>query len=50
MDKAPGDDLTVTVSDSSSPVDSNRAIYVRVDGETEVAARAHVYILHNTHS
>lgn len=50
MDKAPGDDLTVTVSDGSSPVDSNRAIYVRVDGETEIAARAHVYILHNTHS
>ena len=50
MDKAPGDDLTVTVSDNSSPVDSNRAIYVRVDGETEIAARAHVYILHNTHS
>ena len=50
MDKAPGDDLTVTVSNGSSPVDSNRAIYVRVDGETEVAARAHVYILHNTHS
>lgn len=50
MDNAPGDDLTVTVSDNSSPVDSNRAIYVRVDGETEVAARAHVYILHNTHS
>lgn len=50
MDNAPGDDLTVTVSDNSSPVDSNRAIYVRVDGETEIAARAHVYILHNTHS
>lgn len=50
MDKAPGDDLTVTVQNSSTPVDSNRAIYVRVDGETEVAARAHVYILHNTHS
>lgn len=50
MDNAPGDDLAVTVQDGSTPADSNRAIYVRVDGETEVAARAHVYILHNTHS